>query len=113
MSRDLVLWTGVFGGPFVWLLSFEARFALNSWACTFQTKMALYIVSVVAFLLSLACCLIAWREWTVLGRESDPRGGDKLSRSRIMAFGGVVLSGLACLIIVAQAIPEVVLGACQ
>jgi hypothetical protein len=113
MSRDLVLWTGVLGGPFIWLASFETLFALNPWACTFQTKLALYIVSVVAFLLSLGACLIALREWNALGREADPRGGDKLSRSRMMALGGVLLSGFACVIIVAQAIPELVLGACQ
>lgn len=113
MSRDVALWTGVLAGPFIWLASFEALFALNPWACTFQTKVALYIVSTVAFLLSLGACLLALRKWNALGREADPRGGDKLSRSRIMAFGGVVLSGFTCVIIVAQAIPELVLGACQ
>jgi hypothetical protein len=113
MSRDLTLWTGVLAGPFVWLASFETLFALNPWACTFQTKLALYIVSIVAFLLSLAACLLAWREWNALGREADPHGGDTLSRSRIMAFGGIVLSGFACVLILAQAIPELVLGACQ
>jgi hypothetical protein len=113
MSRDLALWMGVLGGPFIWLASFEALFALNPWACTFQTKLALYVVSIVAFLLSLAACVLAVREWNTLGREADPRGGDSLSRSRIMAFGGIVLSGFACVLIIAQAIPELVLGACQ
>lgn len=121
MSRDRALWTGILAGPIVWLISFEALFALNPWACIFQTKLALYIVSIVAFALSLAAGLLAWRQWKELGREADPsaRGApsqertDTLSRSRLMAFGGVILSALACLIIVAQAIPELILEACQ
>ena len=113
MTRDLALWTGILAGPIVWLISFEALFALNPWACTFQTKLALYIVSVLAFVLSLAAGLLAWRQWTALGREADSRGGDALSRARTMAFGGILLSGLSCLIIVAQAIPELILGVCQ
>lgn len=113
MSRDLALWTGILTGPIVWLISFEALFALNPWACIFQTKLTLYIVSIVAFALSGASGLLAWRQWNQLGREADPRGGDALSRSRIMAFGGVILSTLSCLIIVAQAIPELILEACQ
>lgn len=113
MNRDLALWTGILAGPIVWLVSFEALFALNPWACIFQTKLALYIVSIVAFVLSLAAGLLAWRQWNQLGREADPRGGDTLSRSRIMAFGGVLVSSFCCLIIVAQAIPELVLESCQ
>ncbi len=113
MNRDLALWTGILAGPIVWLISFEALFALNPWACIFQTKLALFIVSIVAFALSAAAGLLAWRQWSELGREADPRGGDSISRSRIMAFSGVILSTLTCLIIIAQAIPELVLEACQ
>ena len=113
MNRDLALWIGILAGPVIWLASFEALFALNPWACTFQTKLALYIVSVVAFALSLASGLLAWRVWSRVGREADPKGGDTLSRSRIMGFSGVIVSAFTCLIILAQAIPELVLGACQ
>jgi len=113
MNRDLALWTGILAGPIVWLISFETLFALNPWACTFQTKLALYLVSIVAFVLSLASGLLAWREWSTLGREADPKGGDILSRSRAMAFAGILVSTLTCLIILAQSIPELVLGACQ
>ena len=113
MSRDLALWTGILGGPFIWLASFEALFALNPWACTFQTKLVLYIVSTAAFLFSLSAALLALREWNALKREADPGNDEKLSCRRTMAFGGVALSGFACLVIIAQAIPEAVLGPCQ
>lgn len=113
MSRDAALWTGVLAGPIVWLLSFEANFALAPWACTFDAKLALYIISVIALLLAAASGLLAWRQWKELGQEWPGEGGGALPRSRIMAIGGVLLSAMFFLVILAQSIPEVVLGACQ
>ncbi len=113
MNRDFALWVGILGGPIVWLISFEANFALVPWTCIWQGKLTLYIVHVLAFLASGGAALLAWNQWSNLGRDADPQGGDTLSRSRIMAFSGVILSGFSCLIIIAQAIPELVLGACQ
>ena len=113
VSRDFALWIGILAGPIIWLASFQALFALNPWACIFQTKLALYIVSIVAFCASAAAGLLAWNQWNQLGREADPQGGDTLSRMRIMAFSGVLVSSFSCLIILAQSIAELVLGACQ
>jgi len=113
MNRDLALWIGLLAGPFVWLCSFEANFALVPWTCIWQGKLALYLVSLVAFVLSGGAALVSWNIWSRLGREPDPEGGDTLSRSRAMAFGGVVISGFSCIIILAQAIVEFLLGACQ
>jgi hypothetical protein len=113
MNRDFALWIGLMAGPIAWLVSFEVNFALAPWTCIWQNKLTLYLVSSAAFLISGAAGLLAWRIWGKLGREADPNGGDTLSRSRIMAFGGVMLSSFSCLIIVAQAIAEFILGACQ
>jgi len=113
MNRDLALWIGLLAGPIAWLSSFEANFALVPWTCIWQGKLTLYLVSLAAFLIAGAAGLLAWRQWSELGREADPHGGDTLSRSRSMAFGGVILSSLSCLIIVAQAVVESILVACQ
>lgn len=113
MSRDAALWTGVLAGPIVWLFSFEANFALAPWACTFDAKLALYIISAIALVLAAASGLLAWRQWKQLGQEWPSDGGGALPRSRIMAVGGVLLSAMFFLVILAQFIPEVVLGACQ
>jgi hypothetical protein len=113
MTRDLALWTGLLAGPIVWLISFEANFALAPWACVTQGKAALYVVSILALLLSAGSGLLAWREWGELGKESPGDGEGALPRSRVMAIGGVLLSVLFFLIILAQAIPEVMLQACN
>jgi hypothetical protein len=113
MTRDLALWTGILAGPIVWLISFEANYALNPWACIFETKLALYIVSLVALIISAASGLLAWRQWKELGAEWPGEAGGTLARSRIMAISGVLLSAMFSLVIVAQAIPEIFLEACQ
>lgn len=113
MKRDLALWTGVLAGPIVWLLSFEANYALAPWACIFQAKLALYLVSIAALILCAGSGMVAWRQWTELGREWPGTGGGALPRSRIMAIGGVLLSAMFFLVILAQAIPPVLLDACE
>ena len=113
MKRDLALWISILAGPLLWLMSFEALFALAPWACTFQDKLALYMVSLAAFLLSGASALLGWRQWTALGREWAGEGAGPVARGRIMAIGGIVLSSGSCLIIIAQAIPELILRSCD
>jgi hypothetical protein len=113
MKRNLLLWTGVLAGPAVWLMSFEANFALAPWACIFQAKLALYVISLVALALCAASGMLAWRQWTELGREWPGGAGGALPRSRIMAIGGVLLSAMFFIVVLAQAIPEVLLEACE
>ena len=113
MKRDLALWISVLAGPLLWLMSFEALFALAPWACTFQDKLALYMVTLAAFILSAASAVLGWRQWTALGREWAGEGDGPVPRGRIMAIGGIVLSSGSCLIIIAQAIPELILRSCD
>jgi hypothetical protein len=113
MRRNIALWIGVLGGPLAWLCSFEARFALAPWACTFQNKLALYVVTWIAIVVCGACAAIAWRQWKALGEQGPSPDAGAVPRSAFMAIGGIVLSLGCCMIVIAQAIPEVVLGACE
>ena len=113
MSRDFALWTGILAGPIIWLISFEAKFALAPWACVAQGKLGLYSVSILALILAAASGLLAWHEWKVVGQTAPGDSDGTLPRTRIMAIGGVLLSALFFLVILAQAIPEVILKACD
>jgi hypothetical protein len=113
MTRDFALWTGILAAPIVWLVSFEANFALVPWACLFEAKLALYIVRILALALAAGSGVLAWRQWSELGREQPGEGAGALPRSRILALGGVLLSSLFFLVILAQAIPEVILQPCE
>jgi hypothetical protein len=113
MKRDLLLWTGILGGAIAWLLSFEANFALAPLACVMQGKLALYVISLIALAVTAGCGLLAWKQWTMAGREWPGNGGGVLSRIRVMAIGGVLLSAMFFIVILAQAIPEVILAPCD
>ena len=112
-KRDVALWTGVLAGPIIWLCSFEANFALAPWACIFQVKLALYVVSFLGLLLCAASGVLAWQQWKAVGTELPGDGGGPLPRIRVMALSGVVLSASFFLIVLAQAIPELMLAPCE
>ncbi len=112
-KRTFALWTAVLAGPVIWLLSFEANFALAPWACTWQKKLALYAVSIAALVLTAASGLLAWHEWNQAGHEPPDESAGAIPRSRLMAVGGLVFSGGFFLVILAQAIPEVMLRSCE
>jgi hypothetical protein len=111
--RDLLLWTVLLAPPIMWLLSFEAVFALAPWACTFQTKLALYVVSLFVLLVEVASGVLAWWQWRKSGREWATHAEGPLYRGRFMAIGGLALSAGFATVVVAQSIPVLVLGACE
>jgi hypothetical protein len=113
MNRNLALWIAVLGGPLVWLCTFEAIFALAPWACTFQSKLVLYLVTCAGLVVCAGCAMLAWTQWKSLGQQQSSSDGGALPRSNFMAIGGVVLSAGCFMILLAQAIPEVILGACE
>jgi hypothetical protein len=113
MNRNVELWISLLGSPLVWLTSFEARFAWVPWTCTFQTKLALHLIALVAFVLCAGLALLAWRQWKALGEGGPSAAGGVLPRSRFLSILGMVISLGCAMIVVAQTIPEFVLGACQ
>jgi hypothetical protein len=112
-TRDLLLWIGVLAGPVLWLFSFEAKLYWNTWTCASQTKAAPFLIASAAFLLTAGAGLLAWRQWKELGKQASGDAGDALARSRLMALGGLVFSAGFCMVIVAQAIPDMLLEVCQ
>jgi small-conductance mechanosensitive channel len=113
MNRDLALWTGILAGPVVWLLSFEANFALAPWACEFNNKLALFLVAIFALVLVAGSGLLAWCEWNATGKVWPGGAGGPLARERVMAGCGILLSAMFFVVIVAQAVPNLLLGACD
>lgn len=111
MSRDGALWASILAGPIVWLASYELIFALSGWSCA-HGKAALYIVSAIAFAISAGAGFLGWAEFRRLGNEWPSDGDGAVPRAQVMAVGGILLSGISCLVIVAQGIAEAMLGRC-
>ena len=96
--KQAVLGTGLVLAPMAWFASLEANFALAPLACAGHGKNMLLLVSAVALGLAVASGLLAWTQ-----RNWDRR----------LAITGAVFSALFSLVIVAQAIPNLILGGCE
>jgi hypothetical protein len=115
MSRDTVLWTCLLAPPVVWFLAMETNFVLTPWACAFGFgwKLAMIIVSVVGLVITALLMLTAYGQWRSLGREFPDDAGGAIPRARTMAILGGLTAAFAFLVILAQAIPVIMMGACQ
>ncbi|MWJ26980.1 hypothetical protein LG290_04900 [Halomonas sediminis] len=115
MTRHpLRLWTGWVVGIIAWTLHLIASYLLVSWVCATGNYWALHGVTLATLAMSVAGGWVAWRQWSEVGRQW-PDAGDpqaQTSRIRFMAVGGLMISGLSALLIVAEGIPNFFLSAC-
>jgi hypothetical protein len=96
--RQAVLGTGLVLAPLVWFASMEGNFALAPLACAGHGKGLLLLISAMALALAIASGFMAWAQRTL---------------HRSLAMSGAVISALCSLIIIAQAIPNLILGGCE
>jgi hypothetical protein len=96
--KQAVLGTGLIMAPLAWFGSLEANFALAPLACAGHGKNALLLVSAAALSLAIASGLLAWTQRNF---------------HRRLAVSGAVISALFAIVIVAQAIPNLMLGGCE
>ncbi len=119
------LWFGLFAAPTVWSLQLLLLYPVVAHACfprdrplsvpLLSTPVVL-LVSVVALAVAAAAGLIALRSWRSTraehhaGEEHLPETGE--GRSRFMALGGMLLSGLFLFGIVMNGLPFLLLRPC-
>jgi len=113
-SGVLLLWVGVLMAPIVWLVQFEVRYALVEWICARQSRIVLHLLSVFFFLTMVAGGMFCWRCWSRERKiappeeESSPR-----HRNVFLSLLGMLSSSLFALVLIAQAIAEVMVEPCQ
>jgi hypothetical protein len=107
------LWTGIVGGPLIWLMVLEFNYAFAPAACRSGDKSDLVIGTTVALVLSLIAAFVAWRSWHAAGPVVTTAGGDPLTRGRFMALAGLGLSALMTLLIIASFVPIGILEVCD
>ncbi len=113
MNTDRILWLSIFAAPTLWFLNLEAKFSLANSLCIPNVKIALWLISLVTFAGAAVSGLAAHRAWVRLGREMPTEGAGAIPRARIMAVFGMLLNAMACLTILAQSVPELILRACE
>ena len=96
--RQAVLGAGLILAPIAWFASLEANFALARLACSGHGKGVLLLVSAVALCLAVIGGLMAWSQRNYYARLAVP---------------GAAMSALFTIVIVAQSIPNLILGGCE
>lgn len=96
--KQAFLGTGLLLPPLAWFASFETNFVLARLACGGHAKGILLLVSAVALALAVTGGALAWTQ------HNDHRR---------LAVAATVISAFCALVIVAQAIPNLILGGCE
>ena len=109
----LSLTLGVVVGPIAVLVNEELIYVTNMWACGTGKQMAMHVVPIVCLTVALGAGLLAWRDWDRVGRGVENEAATVDSRSRFLALGGMAISALSALIILAQWLAIFVFGACM
>ena len=113
MKSEAMLWAGIIISPVVWFLSLEASFALAPLACSDKGKLFLHAVSGSALVLVVLAGCVSLAQWQPAGRNTADAAIPVSPRRRAMAVAGLGLSVLVILLIIAQAIPNLVLAGCE
>ena len=111
-GRGLVLlWIGVLGGPLVWAADLLGAYWLVYHVCHTNSMVPLYLETVLALALCVVPFVIAWRMWRQFP-DAHRKGGQADDRARFLAMAGMGLSVMFFIVLVAAAVPRLVLTPC-
>ena len=114
--RHLALWAGLIGPPVLWLTLLEANYVLAYAACGEREKWFLYAVIAASIGLGAAAGLAAWRMGPP--EDSEERSDPWTLKTREVRARWMSISALACtawflIVMLAMAVPVVVLRTCD
>lgn len=107
------LWLLIVAAPIIVAIEMQTNYVLVRLACSAQRNVALYAVTIVAIVLTIAIGLIALALWRVEGITWPRESSELPDRVRFIAVLGMLSSGMSLLVIVAQGIATVLFNPCQ
>lgn len=107
------LWLLVVFAPVIVAIEMQLNFVLVRQACSAQRNVALYVVSGVAVVLTVAAAIVAFRIWRQAGEAPPSEGGDLASRVGFISVLGILSSVMSFLVVLAQGIATVHFDPCQ
>jgi hydrogenase/urease accessory protein HupE len=107
-------WRGLLAGlaaPTAWLAQIEANYALVPWACAHRNRSVFLLVSLAALAVSVWGGLFAWRSWP----HPEPLTGEPMGIEgpRLLFLLGVVMSLSFTVVVIASAVPALLLSPCE
>ena len=107
------LWLLVIAGPAIVAAEQQANFVLVRQACSMQRNVALYVVTIVAMLLTIATVMIGVSILRRAGAEWPTENSDLANRIWFISVLGILSSVMSFLVILAQGIATVNFDPCQ
>jgi amino acid transporter len=107
------LWVLLIAGPLLAAAEQQANFVLVRQACSMQRNVALYVVTIVAMLLTIVTMMIAVSILRRAGAEWPTESSDLANRIRFISVLGILSSVMSFLVILAQGIATVNFDPCQ
>jgi hypothetical protein len=108
----LTLWGGVLIAPAAYFLQLFVAYGLVDWVCRSGNSFVITLTTILALALCLLGGFFAWTNWKAAGMEFTKDEGDPANRTRFMSIGGLILSALFFVAILAQEVPNWIVGAC-
>jgi hypothetical protein len=105
---SLSLWSGILAGPIAWIINLQLRYALVPWACAHSSRRVLTIIAIPLIVICIAGAFLA-RTGLAVGETETAYP----MRVRFMAYGGLMLSAIFALTILASMIPDFFLSPCD
>ena len=109
----LPLWTGIIAGPTAWAFDLTASYAVVKWVCRTNNYAILPLITAASLAMVAGAAAIAWTALTRTAGDVPTDGGRPRQRARFMAILGLASCALFALQILAGAIPQWVIDACQ
>jgi len=107
------LWLLLVAGPVIVALEQQINYVLVRQACSVQRNVALYVVTIVALLLTIATMLVGVSIWRRAGAVWPTEASDLADRIRFISVLGILSSTMSFLVIVAQGIATIYFNPCQ
>jgi len=107
------LWVLMIAGPIIVALEQQTNYVLVRQACSMQRNVALYVVTIVALLLTIATAMIGVSIWRRSGASWPTEESDLANRIRFISVLGILSSAMSFLVILAQGIATVIFDPCQ
>lgn len=105
------LWLVLLGPPIVWAVRFGAAYALVPYACRADAMVLLHGLTLLALAIVALLGLLAWR-YHVSARAAAPARALAVRSARFISLFGLLGSLLFALVIVAEAIGNVMIDPC-
>jgi hypothetical protein len=106
------LWWGILIGPIAWVIDQGLSYSMDQHACSTGTFYELHLITACCFVLALSGLVVAWRQLRKVP-SGEEEGGTPRDRSWFMAWLGILLSIQFAVVVVAMAVPKIVLSPCD